>query len=109
LTIDNSAGQDVLIGTYAVGENNLNAHGDQSKRFVAKRTIFTSLVGVTVIHLNDSRNVAIIPIQNMDAINTIYELELHTNIANVTYEVPIGATLYMYFEGVLPEETRDAE
>lgn len=110
--IDNSLGDDPISGSYAVGTNNVNAHGDQSKRFVSKRTNIWSDHDGDIVRFNDSRNVGIVlPFKatNIDADIMIWEKEFHTNISVVHYTVGDGNILCMYFEGVLPEEARDAE
>jgi hypothetical protein len=110
--IDNSEGQEVMNGSYAVGTNNVNAHGDQSKRFVSKRANIWTNNGEVTIRFNDSRNIAIpLPpkLCDLNGIILWYEKEFHANIASVYYSVPATFLLYMYFEGVLPEEARDAE
>jgi hypothetical protein len=66
----------------------------------------------TIIRFNDSRNVPMIlnlKLLLADDSPAYYETEFHTNIAAVYYEVGAGHALWMYFEGVLPEEARDAE
>lgn len=87
---------------YRVGQNQVDLHGDQTKHFVAKSTLVYSDVACT-IRFNHTNNVAIAILAN-----TWYEFK-----SNVTYVYvsAIGAqgTIYMYFEGVLPQEARDAE
>ena len=64
------------------------------------------------IRLNDSRNVGISMYQTVPTIAgelSMYFIEFHTNISQVFYSIPADGALYMYFEGVLPEEARDAE
>lgn len=84
---------------YQVGESNRDEHGDQFKLFVSKSTLIYSDVACT-LRFNSANNVT----QTIVA-NTWYTFE--SNIKAV-YVVTIGTdgTLYMYFEGVLPEETR---
>lgn len=110
--IDNSESEEDLAGIYVVGTSNINAHGDQTKRFVSKHTnIWSDFIDNTV-KFNDSRNVDVyLPIRAVDTVETmaIYEKEFHTNISSVHYNVVAGQRLWMYFEGVLPEEARDAE
>jgi hypothetical protein len=110
--IDNSQGGDPVTAMYAVGTNNVNAHGDQSKRFVSKHANIWTNDPTTVVRFNDSRNVPIVLPLIFGIVEpemATYEKEFYTNIAAVYYTVPAGKTLWMYFEGVLPEETRDAE
>lgn len=87
---------------YQVGTNNQNANGDQQKRFVSKSTLIYSDVECT-IRFNDSGNTPI----------TILAETYYTFKSNVTFvyvsAIASQGTLYMYFEGVLPQETRDAE
>lgn len=87
---------------YVVGTNNRNANGDQQKTFVSKSTLIISDVECTV-RFNDTGNVA----QTILA-DTCYEFK--SNIKNVYVSaIATDGTIYMYFEGVLPQETRDAE
>lgn len=90
------------IGFYVVGSNQINAHGAQHKLFVSKNTLIYS-TEATHVHFNDSRNVAVAILAN-----TWYTF--FSNIAAVYYPIP-GADkdLYLYFEGVLPEEARSPE
>jgi len=110
--IENETGED-LNGCYAVGSSNVDLHGDQSKRFVSKRALIWSDGPGTTITLNDSRNTPIMlkpDVYDGVAQNwMVCSLELHTNINTVFYHLHSGQTLCMYFEGVLPEEARDAE
>ncbi len=112
IKIENESENDVLYGSYAVGTNNINAHGDQSKRFVSKRANIWATKDATTIRFNDSRNVEmeLEPIL-VDDIGGIVRVgkEYHTNVAVVYYAIATESYLYMYFEGVLPEEARDAE
>jgi hypothetical protein len=100
LIIDNVEGQDPVAGSYEVGQNNVDAHGDQKKCFVSKHTFLVSVVEETVLRLNDSRNV--------DIADYLSGEWLLTNISRVYYVIPAGGVLVIYFEGVLPEEARDA-
>lgn len=90
----------VLI--YIVGDNQIGAHGTQRKLFVSKSTLIMCTED-THVHFNSPNNVAI-PI----LANTWYEFK--SNIEAV-YCTAIGADkgLYLYFEGVLPEEARSPE
>lgn len=87
---------------YQVGKNNRDAHGSQMKLFTSKSTLIFSDVACT-IRLNSTENVTI-------AINANTWYEFLSDIYMV-YVVTIGTggTLQMYFEGVLPEETRTPE
>ena len=87
---------------YIVGSNQIDAHGAQHKLFVSKSTLIFS-TEATHVHFNDSRNVAVAILAN-----TWYTF--YSNIAAVYFPIP-GAdkALYLYFEGVLPEEARSPE
>lgn len=89
-------------GFYVVGSNQIDAHGSQHKLFVSKSTLILSTED-THLHFNDSRNVAVTILMN-----TWYEFK--HNVAAVYFPIP-GADkdLYLYFEGVLPEEARSPE
>lgn len=110
---DNTEGQDPLVGMYQVGSNNVDANGDQSKRFVSKRAILVGFPDPAEIRLNDSRNVALnhwLPYMFDPTTPTSrWMMELHTNINAIYFSIPAGSALLMYFEGVLPQEARDAE
>jgi hypothetical protein len=97
---------------YAVGTSNVNLHGDQSKRFVSKRMLIWTTVDSIPVHFNDPRNVAIVlPIRTPDGTTAAitYGMEFHANINAVFVLIPIRTHVYIYCEGVLPEEARDAE
>ena len=97
---------------YVCGEGNVAAHGDQHKYFVSKRMLIWAMHPETYVQLNDSKNVAInIPLKFYDftALQGVAEIELHTNINEIFVTVPAAKTVYVYCEGVLPEEARDAE
>jgi hypothetical protein len=100
-----------LNGKYEVGLNNKEAGGDQSKFFVSKRAnIWTDNMNTTV-QFNDSRNVAmrLEPFfYDTDMGGYWCKKEYYTNITVVYYTIPLTAHLYMYFEGIEPEEARDA-
>lgn len=88
--------------TYQVGEANLNADGDQRKLFVSKSTLIYSDVACTV-KFNHADNVTIDILAN-----TWYTF--WSNIHRViVLTIATGGTLYMYFEGVLPEDARRPE
>lgn len=87
---------------YVVGTNNVNAHGNQSKRFVSKSTLIYSTFATTV-RFNDVRNQA-----NAILANTYYEFK--SNIWQVFFSIPEQeGDIYFWFEGVLPEEARSPE
>lgn len=103
---------DTLNGVYKVGANNVDKHGDQSKFFVSKRANIWTDNDATTVQFNDSRNVAIaLPPTLVDPTASfwLYKKDFYTNIAVVYYSLPNNSSLWMYFEGVLPEEARDAE
>jgi hypothetical protein len=87
---------------YAVGTNNVNAHGSQRKRFVSKSTLVWSS-GDTAIRFNDNNN------QTMILPDHTW-IEFKSNISSVYWDAlaPYRYIL-MYFEGVLPEEARFTE
>lgn len=88
--------------SYRVGYNNVNAHGDQSKYFIAKSTMVLSDV-VCTIRFNHSDNTPI-------TIRANTQYEFFSNITRVFVDA-IGTDGYLDlgFEGVLPNEGRDAE
>lgn len=87
---------------YQVGENNKNAQGDQAKLFVSKSTLIMSDVECTV-RFNDTNNTPI-------TIRANIPYEFLSNISSV-YVSAIGTDGYidLGFEGVLPQEARDAD
>lgn len=112
IEIDNSQSEDELSGSYQIGTANVNLHGDQMKRFVAKRTlIYADYLGATV-KFNNSNNVEIPLIETVIGVDGAvyrYKGEYHCNITTIYYTIPDGTILQIYTEGVLPQETRDAE
>ncbi len=102
LFIDNSGGQDAIVGAYPVGKTNRDAHGNQAKLFVSKHTIITDSGVSDELCFNDSKNINIYP-------NALEGLDIYTNIHTVFYSVAAGSTLRIYFEGVLPQEARNPE
>lgn len=112
ILLDNTEGEEDLIGHYVVGTDNVNAHGDQHKKFVSKRTVINVLGDPAEIKFNHADNVTVIPpVTFVDAVAgiTFCIEEYHTNISEIFYSVPAGSRLLLYFEGVLPQEARDAE
>lgn len=95
-----------------IGEGNINSGGDQKKRFVSKRLILWSDQEL-IFRLNDRNNVSITakPIYFYDGseVSTAYEIEIHTNVSIVYVYCASEKYYYAYAEGVLPQETRDAE
>lgn len=87
---------------YSVGENNKDKHGSQSKLFVSKST----LIYVTQeadVKFNDTNNVEIDILPN-----TWYEFLC--NISRIFYKYSdTEGTIYIYCDGVLPQETRGSE
>lgn len=89
-------------GSYVVGMNNLNAHGSQRKLFTSKSTLIFCTEDA-VVWFNHSNNVNILILAN-----TWYEFK--SNIYQVFWNaITQGKYLYLYFEGVLPNESRSAE
>jgi hypothetical protein len=87
---------------YVVGSNQQAAHGAQHKLFASKSTLIMSTED-THVHFNNTNNVAVGILAN-----TWYEFK--SNIMAVYFPIPAsGKYLYLYFEGVLPEEARDPE
>lgn len=87
---------------YFVGHNQANTRGNQKKLFVSKSTLILCTEATTV-RFNNANNMAV-PI----LANTWYEFK--SNIHTVhTVAITQGEDLYLYFEGVLPEEARSPE
>lgn len=87
---------------YAVGSNQIDAHGTQHKLFVSKSTLIYSTAATTV-KFNSPNNV-----DNLLLPGVWYEFK--SNIASVIFLIPTGEDyLLFYFEGVLPEEARAPE
>jgi hypothetical protein len=85
--------------TYVVGQGQIDAHGNQSKRFVSKSTLIMSTAD-TNVKFNDSKNVDVPLVANV-------WYEFKSNIWQVFYTTPASEKyVYFYFEGVLPEEAR---
>jgi hypothetical protein len=85
--------------TYVVGQNQIDAHGNQAKRFVSKSTLIMSTED-TNVKFNDSKNV------NVPLVANVW-YEFKSNIWQVFYTTPTnGKYVYFYFEGVLPIEAR---
>lgn len=118
-SIINPDEENKLLYHYHVGQNNLSANGDQSKTFVSKRMIITHYStthwtqGISVtIRLNHSQNTIVyLSPKIIDAVNDIYiwEKEIRTNVTDVYIVIPEEESIMIYCEGVLPQETRDAE
>ena len=95
---DYAALTDADDGTpYIVGDNNVAAHGSQRKRFVSKSTLLIA-TGTTTVRFNHASNVLMTLIANVPY--TFYS-NVHTLIIGA---VAAQATLYAFFEGVLPED-----
>ena len=87
---------------YTVGDANKYIDGDQHKNFVSKDTIFYC-DGVATIRLNNAENVLI-------TIPAALVVNLECNIHKIhIITVAADKTLYVYMEGVLPEECRYPE
>jgi len=88
--------------SYVVGTNNKDARGTQSKLFVSKSTLIYATEDQT-IRFNNRNNTPITILAN-----TWYTFV--SNIYQVFFVVPSAdKKLYLYFEGVLPEEARTPE
>ena len=88
--------------TYTVGEKNIDREGDQKKLFISKSLLIMATTN-TYIKLNHSGNVIITLLAN-----NWYEFK--SNIIRVMYAyVQEAGTIYIIPEGVLPDESRDAE
>jgi hypothetical protein len=89
---------------YMVGANQLHGHGDQRKPFVSKSTLIFATDDFYV-YFNNQNNVAVTILAD-----TWYEFK--SNIYQVFW-LHIGEddtySLYLYFEGVLPNEQRSPE
>lgn len=105
---DNQVGDPVDV-PYAVGSNNVDAHGTQRKRFTAKRTLLWTVTQVS-FRLNSPNNVLIpIKVHQLLEEGFVLQMELHTNISSIIFTIPAGGVIYAYFEGVLPDEARFPE
>jgi len=88
--------------SYRVGENNKSAIGDQHKYFVAKSTLIFCTTNARVIFNHDSNVVQVI------LANTWYEFM--TNIYFIQYQyISEAGDIYIYTEGVAPNEARRPE
>jgi len=84
---------------YSVGENNKDLHGDQSKLFVSKSTLIYSTVDADV-KFNDMNSIEIDILAG-----NFYEFK--SNIRKVFYKYSAEqGIIYIYCDGVLPEEAR---
>lgn len=87
---------------YQVGTNNKDTQGDQSKLFVSKSTMILSDVECT-IRLNHTANTPI-------TIRANVQYEFMSNVTMVYVSaIATGGYIDLGFEGVLPNEARDAE
>lgn len=87
---------------YAVGDNNKDKHGSQSKLFVSKDTLIYSTVEADV-KFNDAENVEIDILAN-----TYYTFRC--NISRIFYKYSSEeGTIYIWCDGVLPQEVRSSE
>jgi hypothetical protein len=91
------------VSSYAVGHNQVNAHGDQRKKFVSKSTLVYCTEDAYLI-FNNSKNVA-----NYILANTWYEFK--SNVYEVFYCTvqAQSAVIKLYFEGTMPAEARSPE
>lgn len=88
--------------SYQVGKNNKDLDGDQKKLFVSKSTMILSDVECT-IRLNHAGNTPI-----TIRADTQYEFLSNISMVYVTV-IATGGYIDLGFEGVLPEECRDAQ
>lgn len=88
--------------TYRVGENNRGLRGDQHKLFVSKSLLVYATQNAYV-RFNHASNV----IQTILA-NTWYEFMSNIYAVHFAY-VQTAGTIYLYPEGVLPQEARRPE
>jgi len=96
------ADEDSTDRSYRVGENNIGQGRDQKKLFVSKCTLIYCTEDTT-IHFNNANNVAVTILAN-----TWYTF--YFNVYSLTHAaITEGKDLYVYTEGVLPEETGVAE
>lgn len=110
VTINNSEGQEALIGAYIIGHSAVNANGDMKKLFVSKRTLLYTNNGGCLVWFNHMNN----PQLNLfdmlyDGTTPMYKFEAHVNVHIVYYNVPATSVLIIYSEGVLPYEARNPE
>lgn len=84
---------------YTVGTDNLTNGGDQKKRFTSKSTLIYSNVACT-IKFNNANNVTIDILAN-----TWYEFYQNIHMI-IILTIGTDGTIYLYFEGTLPEECR---
>lgn len=88
--------------TYRVGENNRGKRGDQMKLFTSKSLLIFCTTN-TYVKFNHANNV----IQTLLA-NTWYEFMSNIYAVHYAYVADAG-TIYLYPEGVLPQEARRPE
>ncbi len=82
---------------YTVGENNRGQGKDQKKLFVSKSTLIICTEDTT-IRFNNSNNVAMVILANIP-------YTFFSNVYSVYHAaINTGKDLYVYFEGVLPED-----
>lgn len=87
---------------YTVGHNQRAAGSVQTKLFVSKSTLIYC-TEATNVRFNDVRMPAV-------AILALTWYEFKHNIYQVFYDdISAGHDLYLYFEGVLPQEARPSE
>lgn len=88
--------------SYIVGENNIGQGKDQKKYFVSKSTLIYC-TEETHVHFNNVNNVAITILAN-----TLFTFWCDIKAIYVT-AISQDKDLYIWTEGVLPQEVRDAE
>lgn len=88
--------------TYRVGENNVGLNGDQHKLFVSKSTLIMATQDADVV-FNHSNNAPILLLAN-----NWYTFK--SNIYQIHYaRHETTGDIYIYCEGVLPQEARRPE
>ena len=88
--------------SYEVGDNNKSRSGDQHKFFVSKSTLIFCTTNARVIFNHDNNVVQVI------LANTWYEFM--TNIYFIQYQyISEAGDIYIYTEGVAPNEARRPE
>lgn len=97
--------EDTTLGTYqrySVGDNNKLGKGTQHKLFVAKSTLILCTEDV-YIKFNNANNVV-----NTLLADTFYEFD-HNIYAIYYADVDVAGTIYIWVEGVHPQEGRSPE
>ncbi len=96
------ADETATVRSYVVGHNQVIGHGDQRKLFVSKSTLIYCTENTT-IQFNSTNNVVVTILAS-----TWYEFK--SNISSIYHAaITQDKDLYVYFEGVLPNEARSPE